>query len=54
MAVVVFDARCRNSVPVGSVYPDVEYISDRRIVSTDAAYDDGGKYVKSIRRHDDL
>jgi len=23
MAVVVSDARCRNSIPVGSVYPDV-------------------------------
>ena len=28
-------------------------ISDRRIVSSDTAYDEGGKYVKFIRRHDD-
>ena len=53
MAVVVCDARCRNSIPVGSVYPYVEYISDRRIVSTDVTYDDGGEYVKFIRRQDD-
>ena len=52
MAVVVCDARCRNSMSVGSMYPDAEYITDR--ASGVVTQSHRGEHIGVFHRYNDF